>query len=503
MVKVNGDTMLRLINQNQRGKFDLHMKAASPRDNSKIYIAESEYPDQILKWLSSLQEDGLIEYFERDYIGYAAAEPVEAPNDPYYKQQWYLHNDGTLNVWNAKIDADINIPEAWEITKGDENITIAILDTGIGFTEPDLSGRLWQNTDEIEGDEIDNDQNGYIDDVNGYDFVNKQSLPRDDNGHGTGIAGIIAATADNSIGISGINQNSRLMICKVLNGSLAGKYSDWIAAIYYAVENGADIINMSVIGKDDSKLLQEAVEYAHSRGVAIFASMGNEKVGEKRFPAAYSETIAIGSSDPDDRRSTSFNGSSTTGSNYGAHLDFLAPGKYILSLNRVPGATTVWSGTSMSSAVACAVGSLLLSVNSSLTVDELQSLLVQTAKDQIGDVVEDSPGWDPFYGFGRIDAYLALERLRSSNGAENGFDLMIYPNPTVNKTLTAHLILGNLDDITLDILDSQGRVLRSQNYTPNSRTAIYSFSLHDYSSALYYLRITTSKRVYRQRFILY
>lgn len=497
MVKVNGKHTFLLRAKAERIKIKSLLQASSQSDSSKIIAIQSERPDETQRWLSGLLKSGEIEFFEPDYIGHAAASKKnDLPNDPFFPQQWYLHNDGTLHLWNAKSDADINIPEAWTITQGDSNIVIAILDSGVSFLEPDMEGRLWSNVGEIPDDQIDNDQNGYVDDVNGYDLINRKSAPTDDNGHGTGIAGIIGATTNNQQGISGINLNAKLMICKVLNNTLSGNYSDWIEGIYYAIDNGADVINMSVAGKDDSKLLQEAITYAYSQGVAIFTSMGNEKVGDKRYPAAYTETIAVGSSDPDDQRSSSF-------SNFGNHIDVLAPGNFIQGLNGVSGTNSVWAGTSMSSAVACGVGSLLLSVDPTLTPDELQSILITSAKDEIGNSLEDTRGWDPYYGFGRIDAYQALKILVGPTAKENLFNLTIYPNPTVDKTLNMQLILGDLGPIRLEVMDTQGKVLQTINDAPESRTFSFSISLYDYNQALYFLKVTTSKQVYLKRFILH
>lgn len=306
MVKVNAKHPFLQRVKSERMDLNARVRVSSHSDSSKIITVQSHLADETYRWLSELMKTGEIEFFEPDYVGQAAAKRNDLPNDPLFTQQWYLHNDGTLKIWNAKPDADINIPEAWTITQGDSNVVVAILDSGLSFLEPDMEGRLWTNTREIPGDQIDNDQNGYVDDVNGYDFANQKSIPEDDNGHGTGIAGIIGAATNNQLGVSGINLRARLMICKVLNADLSGNYSDWIEGIHYAIDNGADIINISVAGKDDSKLLQEAVTYAHSHGVAVFTSMGNENVGEKRYPAACTETIAVGSSDPDDQRSISF-----------------------------------------------------------------------------------------------------------------------------------------------------------------------------------------------------
>ncbi len=495
IVKVRAEHVPALRTKFQRSNLTARFSTSLHDGFSRIAILQDSHRTETFNWLSELQLKGEIEFFEPDYVGKAASIKVEIPNDALFSQQWYLSNDGSLQEANAVENADINIPEAWSVTQGDSNLIIAILDSGVSFLEPELEGRLWTNANEIPDDMIDNDKNGYVDDVNGYDFTNNKSSPEDDNGHGTAIAGIIGAATNNEIGIAGINPSSKLMICKVLNNNLTGNYSDWIEGIHYAIANGASIINMSVIGNDNSKLLQEAIIYAHAHGVTIFCSMGNENNSENRYPAAYPETVSVGSSNADDQRSASF-------SNYGNYIDVLAPGNRILGLHEVPGETVLWTGTSMSSAVACGVGSLLLSYNPSLTPDELQSILIETSKDGIGSPEQDVPGWDRYYGFGRIDAFLALDRLSEGQNAENLFTLAVYPNPTSGRILAGQIILGNLDPVRLDVVDLQGKLMKSMRYEPESRTFAFSISLTDYSDALYFLRVSTSHDVYLKRFIL-
>lgn len=188
---------------------------------------------------TSLVASGLFEYIEPDHIGYAAGggQQNQAPNDPGFPLQWYLHNDGTFTQGNPKPGADIQMLEAWEITQGDSAVLVAILDSGINSDHLEFRGRLWRNAREVAGDNKDNDNNGFMDDSRmGWDFINSDNDPRDDNGHGTAVTGIMAANTHNAFRFAGIDQHCKLMICKVLDKNLTGYYSQWIAGLYYAVD---------------------------------------------------------------------------------------------------------------------------------------------------------------------------------------------------------------------------------------------------------------------------
>jgi len=437
---------------------------------------------------------------EQDHTGYAAV-LNDIPNDPLFFRQWYLNNTGNnLDNVSSKPGADINIFEAWQLTKGSENIVVAILDTGLDLDRDEFNGRIWVNNDEIPDNGIDDDRNGYIDDINGWNFVNETNRPFDNGGHGTAIAGVIAANTNNGSSISGIDQFCKIMVCKVLKPDRSGLYSDWAEGIYYAVDNGADVINMSMVGDVDLPVLSNAVRYAYDNGVVIVASTGNSNQEVQLYPAGYSTTIAVGATDPDDNRSNSFFGSASSGSNYGTHIDFVAPGNYIYTpgLNNT---TSIWAGTSMSAAMVTGTISLILSLQSQLKPDEIKALLIASSNDEIGRNNQDLPGWDKYYGYGRIDAGKALTILESDGVPREEFELVVYPIPS-NGFVSVSGILESFTTLQIRLFDITGRTIRGYRLNPESRNLALDFDFSDLRSGVYFLSINNGRRVQLTKLIL-
>lgn len=448
---------------------------------------------------------GLFEYVEPDYTGRAAGLRTVAPNDPGYGSQWYLRNDGSFSSAPSMAGADIDMEPAWEITRGDTSVIVAILDSGINPDHREFSGRFWQNAREQAGDGQDNDRNGYTDDTIGWDFVNEDADPRDDGGHGTAVTGILAATGNNNFGYAGIDWHCRLMIGKVVGPDLIGFYSDWIRGIYYAVDHGADIINFSLVGDNPSRALEEAVNYAFDRGTLIVASMGNNNTSVPVYPARYARTFAIGATDPDDTRSIAFNGSSAFGSNYGDHLDVVAPGNYILGLNQStsgnPGSQ--WSGTSMSSPVVAGIAALLRAQNPSYTPAELTSLIMNSAEDEIGDPSEDSRGWDIYYGFGRVNALRALQLAEGSQNIPLEDQVDIFPNPATSQ-VNFRIRLSEASPVVIEVISPQGAFVSSFDLTTTSvRNIERVFDVRSLPNGMYLARIRTRGGEMVRRFVKY
>ncbi len=342
-------------------------------------------PGQELAIAEVMRRDPAIEYAELDYLASVAI----IPSDPHWGNQW--------------APAKIGAPAAWEITTGSTEIIIAVLDTGVKLDHPDLAAKIWTNPGEVPANGLDDDQNGKVDDVHGWHFYhhcsNSDCLPsedndlRDDNGHGTHVAGIAAAETDNQVGIAGISWGAQLMPVKVLDEYGNGWYSDVIAGIVYAADNGANIINLSLGGEESSQALQEAVNYGHVQGVLLIAATGNTG-GPVFYPAACDHVLSVGATDADDLR-PGF-------SNYGPETDVAAPGVSIYST--WPRLDGYWhkSGTSMAAPHVAGLAALIWSVRPDLANDQVAQAISQTALD-LG-----TPGWDEFYGWGRIDAYQAL-----------------------------------------------------------------------------------------------
>jgi len=264
-----------------------------------------------------------VEYAEPNYIVKRAA----IPNDPGFINQWGLHNTGQTG---GTTDADIDAPEAWDITKGSGNIIIAIVDSGVAYDHPDLAGNKWINTKELNGiPGVDDDGNGFVDDVYGWDFVDKDGYPVDYDSHGTHVAGIIASNGNNGLGITGIMWSAKIMPVRFLGVSGAGDVAKAAEAIIYAADNGARIINASWGGYDDSITLYNAIDYARTKNVIFVAAAGNETNNNDInpfYPASFNlpNIISVAASDNNDRRAYF--------SNYGANsVHLAAPGVDIYS----------------------------------------------------------------------------------------------------------------------------------------------------------------------------
>ncbi|NOZ53313.1 MAG: S8 family serine peptidase, partial [Gammaproteobacteria bacterium] len=268
--------------------------------------------------LAILKQDSDVEVAEPNYEVSIAA----TPNDPRYPELWNMHN---IAQTGGTPDADIDGPEAWDITTGDGNVIIGVIDTGVDYTHEDLKDNMWTNPGEIPGNGIDDDGNGYVDDVHGYDFVNDDGDPMDDHGHGTHVAGTIAGVGDNNIGVVGVNWNAKIAGIKFLPAVGSGSTAGAINSIIYANNNGIKITNNSWGGGHFSQALLDAI----NAGGLFVAAAGNARTNTDNvsfYPAAYisDNIISVAATDHNDALA-SF-------SNYGlTSVDLAAPGVRILS----------------------------------------------------------------------------------------------------------------------------------------------------------------------------
>jgi subtilisin family serine protease len=375
---------------------------------------------------------GLFKYVEPDYKGQGES---TIPNDPIFGTKQYYHvNSGNFTetpshapVVNADMDTDL----AWDITTGSTSVVLGVFDSGLDFTNAEFTNRLWINAGEIPNNNIDDDNNGYIDDINGWDFVNNDNNATDDHSHGSNVTGIAAATGNNNYGMAGVDWNCKIMTLKVLASDNSGYYSDWSESLYYAADNGIHVGNLSLSGSSFSQSFQDAVDYAHNAGILVVVAMGNNDYGTVRYPAGFSNAMAIGATNPDDTRVNKVTNSSW-GSNYGSHIDCVAGGQRVYSV-RYNGSTsfTWWKGgTSMATPLVAGVACLVKSVDMNLTPDQIRNVINQTAEDQVGLSSEDVAGFDHYYGYGRVNAYqavLAASTITTVNEVENSYS--IYPNP--------------------------------------------------------------------------
>lgn len=452
------------------------------------YVINLESDKQIEELIELYRLTDLFEYVEPNFVGHGHGYSQTTPNDTFFNRQWSHYNDGTFSLSNSTVDADIDSELAWDITQGNSNLIIAILDSGLKLDHPEFAGRIWTNPSEVQ-DGSDTDSNGFIDDINGgWDFVNNDNNPTDDHGHGTNVAGIAVASGNNSNGYAGVNWNSKIMVCKILDDNNSGFYSWWADAIYYAVDNGASVINLSAGGNGSSTLLENAINYAYNNNVVIVVSTGNQN-SVIQYPARYTNAFAVGSTDSDDTRSAPFFWSSTSGSNFGPELDFVAPGNYIygLSYSSNTNFNTYWGGTSQAAPHVAGLVSLLLSVDSNLTVDQIRTILEESSEDQVGDS-DDTIGWDQYYGHGRINAYNALTH---STLSLNDIDVLIdnivlYPNPTSNNNL---LRVRGIDNgiHEINIYNNLGQLINKNEITVDN--SIASILIENLKSGLYYINI--------------
>ena len=452
------------------------------------YVINLDSDKQIEELIELYRLTDLFEYVEPNFVGHGHGYSQTTPNDTFFNRQWSHYNDGTFSLSNSTVDADIDSELAWDITQGNSNLIIAILDSGLKLDHPEFAGRIWTNPSEVQ-DGSDTDSNGFIDDINGgWDFVNNDNNPTDDHGHGTNVAGIAVASGNNSNGYAGVNWNSKIMVCKILDDNNSGLYSWWADAIYYAVDNGASVINLSAGGNGSSTLLENAINYAYNNNVVIVVSTGNQN-SVIQYPARYTNAFAVGSTDSDDTRSAPFFWSSTSGSNFGPELDFVAPGNYIygLSYSSNTNFNTYWGGTSQAAPHVAGLVSLLLSVDSNLTVDQIRTILEESSEDQVGDS-DDTIGWDQYYGHGRINAYNALTH---STLSINDIDVLndnivLYPNPTSNNNL---LRVRGIDNgiHEINIYNNLGQLINKNEITVDNLIA--SILIENLKSGLYYINI--------------
>jgi subtilisin family serine protease len=361
-----------------------------------IYLLEIPVKSSVEETVYALSLNPDVAYVSPDYKTYITAVPK--PSDNLFNWQYYLYNEGQeigLPGPQGKNRADIRALEAWEETKGDEQVVIAIIDTGIDFDHPDLEGKIISS---------------------GFDFVNDDNDAADDNGHGTFVSGLAAAKSNNREGIAGVSWNSKILPIKAVESD-GGGYVSWLTeAVRYAADNDADVISMSLgfsLGPDEeAPALEDALEYAHAKGIVIVASAGNEG-SSVLYPAAYDAyCIAVAATDYSDNR--------PSWSNFGPEVDVAAPGVKLVSLVPTWFPGLEWGdftsppyafadGTSASAAVVSGFVALIKSVKPWLEPEQIMDIIRYSADDINTD---EYPGQDDYIGYGRINMELALVPIK-------------------------------------------------------------------------------------------
>jgi len=307
-----------------------------------------------------LARDANIEYVEPDFI----AQALGTSNDPYFVQgsQWHL----------SKIQA----PTAWDTTTGSSTQVVAVIDSGVRASHPDLVGKV----------------------LVGYDFVANDNDANDENGHGTGVAGTLSPGSNNQIGVCGVAWANPILPVRVLDANGSGNYSAIANGIIYAADRGAKVINLSLGGTSSSRALQDAINYAWNKQCVIVAAAGNNGSNVAFYPAACTNVVAVSATNASDAR--------PTWSNFGSYVDISAPGVDILSVYGTD-QYAAWNGTSFSSPVASGVVALMAAANSTLTNVQLVDLLIKNS-DDIGAL-----GKDVYYGSGRVNANRAVTAAKN------------------------------------------------------------------------------------------
>jgi thermitase len=478
--------------------------------NGRPLVVIFESPVEIEFLIKKLKATNLFDYVEFDFIAHGSsfeknnsklpiqklAPVATTPNDQYFFRQWGLHNNGSFSLSPSNVDADVDMIEAWDITTGNQNIVMAVIDSGINMNHPEFSNRFFTNTNE-QNNGFDDDNNNYVDDINGWDFVNNDNSPIDDHGHGTNVTGIAMANGNNNIGYAGVDWNCKLLPLKVLNQNNSGSNSNIIASIYYAINRGVDVISISIGGSGYSVAYENVINDAYNQNIPIIACMMNFNNNVSYYPAAFNSTIAVGSTNPDDSRSAPFFWSDTSGSNFGNHIDIVAPGNYMygLSYNSNTSYGSYWGGTSQATPLVAGIVSLMLSISPNLSVDAIQLILRNTAQDQVGNPLEDILGWDQYFGSGRVNAFNALSYLQnlSNNNINLNMGTLLYPNPTKDTLYINTSIIS--DAITVAIFDITGRHIKTfKNVTNN-------IDVSELKNGIYIANIVSKDTSYSNKFI--
>jgi serine protease len=434
-------------------------KKIAQEGGEKVY--ESKYqPIKVVKTppgksinqlIAKFKKDPKVEYAKPNYI----IKATMIPNDPLYSYQWHFYNSTY---------GGINMPTAWDKSQG-QGVIVAVVDTGVAYENygkyglaPDLANTNF---------------------VPGYDFINNDTHPNDDEGHGTHVTGTIAQSTNNNLGIAGIAFSASIMPVKVLDNNGNGTYVQVADGIRYATDHGAKVINLSLGGAVPDPYLESAVQYAYNHGVTIVAATGNDGANQVDYPAAYDNyVIAVGA--------TRFDEAVTYYSNYGSSVDITAPGGdltvdqngdgYVDGVLQQTFASHqpknfgyyLYSGTSMATPHVSGVAALILARNLNFTSDQVRNFIQSTAEDH------GISGWDQYYGWGIVDAAAAVPNLSISLTTDGSVSFGTLPlgsttstPPGSQETVKVDVGPADLTVSSTDFSDGSNHWLLSNNPGPD------------------------------------
>lgn len=341
--------------QMERMKKEVDAQYVHKLGTSYVFISKSMSTKELLDYFSAHD----VAFVEPHYIYVTNESSAPVPNDELYAPY----------QWNLPI---IDTPAGWTLSKGAENVVVAVVDTGVALNHPDLKGHL----------------------IDGYNVVDPAASPEDDVGHGTHVAGVISALTDNGQGIAGMTWLNKIMPVKVLDSTGMGSTYAVAEGIIWAADHGAKIINLSLGNYASAQFLHDAIKYAYDRDVVLIAATGNDNTSQPGFPAAYPEVLAVSA--------TNSNGEKASFSNYGDYIDVVAPGENIAS-TYIGNQYAALSGTSMASPHVTALAALIRSANPALKNTEVYDIIRKSTTD-LGDA-----GKDVYFGYGQINVARALE----------------------------------------------------------------------------------------------
>lgn len=408
------------------------------------------------------------------------------PNDIHTKQEWYLDS--------------IKAPAAWNMSKGDSNTTIAIVDDAVHISHPDLQGNIKYNNDEVPGNGNDDDGNGYVDDIQGYDVADQDNDPRPPDNHswygngqpvfthGTHTSGIASAVTDNNTGVAGTGFNSSIIPIKATSNSSIFPLGIQNPAegVDYAIQAHADILSMSLGSQSQDCTLTNMLQSAHNDSIFLIAAAGNDPSWDTAWPAAQEEVFAVGA--------TTYKDSVWDESTYGTWVDIMAPGTEIQSTLWIGDSQTLTydtlSGTSMACPMVAGVAALLKSHRWWAEPHELENCLKSGAKN----IDAINPSYVDSMGAGRLDAHASLQCLEATvslreNGSGNASELSVYPNPSPGTFRWNNS--SEKEFVRLDVKDMTGRTVRSIDIDPSKDQG--RADLSDLSKNIYFLRFMTQE----------